>query len=41
MTFSAAVPTIWIDLLRYADEHRPDLSGLRLVICGGSAVPRA
>jgi fatty-acyl-CoA synthase len=39
VTMSAAVPTIWMDLLRYADEHRPDLSSLRVVICGGSAVP--
>ena len=41
VTVSAAVPTIWMDLLRYADEHHPDLSSLRLVICGGSAVPLA
>ena len=39
VTVSAAVPTIWMDLLRHADEHHPDLSSLRLVICGGSAVP--
>jgi fatty-acyl-CoA synthase len=39
VTMSAAVPTIWMDLLRYADEHGPDLSSLRQVICGGSAVP--
>jgi fatty-acyl-CoA synthase len=39
VTCSAAVPTIWMDLLRHADEHKPDLSSLRLVICGGSAVP--
>ena len=39
VTLSAAVPTIWMDLLRHADEHSPDLSSLRLVICGGSAVP--
>jgi fatty-acyl-CoA synthase len=39
VTLSAAVPTIWMDLLRYADEHQPDLSSVRLVICGGSAVP--
>jgi fatty-acyl-CoA synthase len=39
VTVSAAVPTIWMDLLRHADEHSPDLSSLRLVICGGSAVP--
>jgi acyl-CoA synthetase (AMP-forming)/AMP-acid ligase II len=41
VTISAAVPTIWMDLLRYADEHEPDLSSLRRVICGGSAVPLA
>jgi fatty-acyl-CoA synthase len=40
VTVTGAVPTIWMDLLRYADESRPDLSSLRLVICGGSAVPR-
>jgi fatty-acyl-CoA synthase len=39
VTLSAAVPTIWMDLLRYADEHKPDLSSMRLVVCGGSAVP--
>ena len=39
VTVAAAVPTIWGDLLRYADEHRPDLSSLRVVPCGGSAVP--
>ena len=39
VTVAAAVPTIWADLLRYADEHRPDLSSLRVVPCGGAAVP--
>jgi fatty-acyl-CoA synthase len=39
VTMSAAVPTIWMDLLRFADEHQPDLSSMRLVIGGGSAVP--
>jgi fatty-acyl-CoA synthase len=39
VTVSAAVPTIWMDLLRYADENEPDLSSLRTVICGGAAVP--
>jgi fatty-acyl-CoA synthase len=40
VTVSAAVPTIWMDLLRYADEHSDaDLSSLRTVICGGAAVP--
>jgi fatty-acyl-CoA synthase len=39
VTVSAAVPTIWLDLLRYADSHDVDLSSLRTVICGGAAVP--
>jgi fatty-acyl-CoA synthase len=38
-TVAGAVPTIWNELLRYADEHGSDLSSLRLVPCGGSAVP--
>jgi fatty-acyl-CoA synthase len=41
VTVAGAVPTIWMDLLRYADEHKPDLSSLRLVPCGGAAVPEA
>jgi fatty-acyl-CoA synthase len=41
VTLAGAVPTIWLDLLRYADEHKPDLSSMRIVACGGSAVPRA
>jgi fatty-acyl-CoA synthase len=39
VTFSAAVPTIWMDLLRHADENEVDLSSLRVVVCGGAAVP--
>ncbi len=38
-TVGGAVPTIWNDLLSYADEHRTDLRSLRIVACGGSAVP--
>jgi fatty-acyl-CoA synthase len=38
-TVAGAVPTIWNDLLSYVDEHPTDLSSLRLVACGGSAVP--
>jgi fatty-acyl-CoA synthase len=41
VTFAGAVPTIWLDVLRYADEHHPDLSSLRTVVCGGAAVPEA
>ncbi|HEX6467930.1 MAG TPA: long-chain fatty acid--CoA ligase [Streptosporangiaceae bacterium] len=40
-TMSGAVPTIWNDVLRYAREHGSDLTSLRLVPCGGSAVPEA
>ncbi|MCC6763650.1 MAG: fatty acid--CoA ligase [Deltaproteobacteria bacterium] len=39
-TVAAAVPTIWNDLLRHAEEHPVDFSSLRVVMCGGSAVPR-
>ncbi len=41
VTFAGAVPTIWMDLLRYADEHKPDLSSLSFVMCGGAAVPES
>jgi len=40
-TIAAAVPTIWGDVLRYLREHGGDLSSIRRVICGGSAVPLA
>jgi len=39
-TMSAAVPTIWNDILRHAESNPVDLSSIRLVACGGSAVPR-
>lgn len=38
-TVAGAVPTIWNDLLAHVDAHPADLSSLRLVACGGSAVP--
>jgi fatty-acyl-CoA synthase len=37
----ACVPTIYADLLRYADAHSPDLSSLRMAICGGAPMPPA
>jgi fatty-acyl-CoA synthase len=37
----ACVPTIYTDLLRYADEHQPDLSSLRMAVCGGAPMPLA
>jgi len=40
-TLMGCVPTIFADLLRYADEHSElDLSSLTNATCGGSAVPR-
>jgi fatty-acyl-CoA synthase len=41
VTVAAGVPTVWLDLLNYADEHKPDMSSIRTVIGGGSAVPLA
>ena len=39
-TLMGCVPTIFADLLRYADEHpEVDLSSLTNAACGGSAVP--
>jgi fatty-acyl-CoA synthase len=40
-TLSGAVPTIWGDLLRHLEANPTDLSSLRSVIVGGSAVPRS
>ncbi len=40
-TVMGCVPTIFADLLRYADTHGVDLSSLTNAVCGGSAVPRA
>ena len=39
-TFSGAVPTVWADVLRYSEDHPIDLSSFRMIVCGGSAVPR-
>jgi len=39
-TVAGCVPTIFADLLRYADAHEVDLSSLTHAVCGGSAVPR-
>ncbi|ORW31955.1 long-chain fatty acid--CoA ligase [Mycobacterium paraense] len=39
-TVAGAVPTIWNDVLhRLEDDPEHDMSSLRLVVCGGSAVP--
>ncbi len=41
VTFAGAVPTIWADIYRFGEEHEIDLSSIRSIICGGSAVPRS
>jgi fatty-acyl-CoA synthase len=40
-TLAGAVPTIWSGLLQHIRQHGGDISSLRLVACGGSAVPHA
>ncbi len=39
VTMAAGVPTIWQGLLQL--EEKPDLSTMREIMCGGSAVPEA
>jgi fatty-acyl-CoA synthase len=39
-TIMGCVPTIFADLLRYADANEVDISSLSNAACGGSAVPR-
>jgi fatty-acyl-CoA synthase len=40
-TLMGCVPTIFADMLRYADEHTEvDLTSLQNAACGGSAVPK-
>jgi len=39
VTSGGGVPTIWNDLLRYLDEHRPDTSSVKRLMVGGSACP--
>ncbi len=41
VTFAAGVPTIWIGVLAMLDKEQADLSALREIICGGSAVPQS
>jgi fatty-acyl-CoA synthase len=39
VTFSAGVPTVWIGLLQYLEATPRDLSSIRMITGGGSAVP--
>jgi fatty-acyl-CoA synthase len=45
-TWSAGVPTLWLDLLHHLDSippgnTTPDLSSLQTILCGGTAVPES
>jgi fatty-acyl-CoA synthase len=40
VTFTAAVPTVWLMLLQYMEAENKKLSTLKRVMIGGSAVPR-
>jgi fatty-acyl-CoA synthase len=39
VTITAGVPTIWMGMVPLLEQH--DLSSLRVIICGGSAVPKS
>jgi fatty-acyl-CoA synthase len=41
VTVAGGVPTIWMGLLPLVDSGEVDLSTIRTLLCGGSAVPRA
>jgi len=41
VTFTAAVPTVWLMLLQYLEANNLKLPYLRKVVIGGSACPRA
>ncbi len=41
VTHTAGVPTVWLMLLQYMEKEKKTLPDLRMVVCGGSAMPRA
>jgi fatty-acyl-CoA synthase len=41
VTISAGVPTVWLGMLEYLEEHDADLSSLDTLVVGGSAAPRS
>jgi fatty-acyl-CoA synthase len=41
VSVAGGVPTIWIGLLSLLDKESFDFSALRIIICGGSAVPQS
>ena len=41
VTVLAGVPTVWIGLLQYLEQNPQDLSSVRYITAGGSAVPKS
>ncbi len=41
VTYTAGVPTVWLMLLQHMEKNNLKLPDLRVVICGGSAMPRS
>ena len=41
VTLAGGVPSIWVGILAELEKHKYDLSSLRVMLVGGSAVPRA
>ena len=41
VTYTAGVPTVWLMLLQYMNANKLSLPHLKVVVCGGSAMPRS
>ena len=41
VTYTAGVPTVWLMLLQHMDANKLKLPDLKVVVCGGSAMPRS
>ncbi len=41
VTFTAGVPTVWLMLLNHMSANKLKLPDLKMVVCGGSAMPRS
>ena len=41
VTYSAGVPTVWLNLLKYLDETGKQVNSLQRVVIGGAACPRS
>lgn len=41
VTYTAGVPTVWLMLLQYMAAEKKTLPDLKVLVCGGSAMPRS